>query len=384
MKTVRLAEVCDVVGGGTPKSTVESFWNGPIAWITPADLSKNPAKHINSTIRTITNSGLESSGAKLLPANSVLLSCRAPIGLVAINSIPIATNQGFKNLVPDATKLDSNFLFWWLKANNAFLNSLGRGATFKEISKSIVQEIRIPLPPIDTQRRISKILDEADGIRVKRQQSLLLLEELAISIFEELFSTSINSQGARESEKWPLKKLKELGKISTGKTPPGSREGMFGSYIPFVTPGDLESGELPKRFLSLEGAETVKTVKEGALLVCCIGTIGKMLLAKEESSFNQQINAIEWFDSINPKYGLFAMRKIKPLMIAKSSATTVPILNKSHFQELMIPVPPIAAQLEFEERLNLIEDQAVKAKKQLDLATELFLSLQERAFKGEL
>jgi hypothetical protein len=90
----------------------------------------------------------------MLPPQSVLLSSRAPIGLVAINTIPVCTNQGFKNLVPRNGSINADYLYWWLKCNNAFLQSLGRGATFKEVSKAIVSRIEIPLPPLAEQKRI--------------------------------------------------------------------------------------------------------------------------------------------------------------------------------------------------------------------------------------
>lgn len=247
-----------------------------------------------------------------------------------------------------------------------------------------VAKIEIPFPDISEQERIAKILDQAEAMREIRQRSIALLDELSFSIFDEIFSNPDLPHSLPGHRNWPNIKIKELGKITTGRTPPGSRVGMFGGEIPFVTPGDLNSGESVKRYLTFEGAETVKIVKKGSLLVCCIGTIGKMAIAQEESSFNQQINAIEWFDLITPRYGFFALQKIKPLLIGKSTSTTVPILNKSQFQEFQIPVPPLSIQTEFESKLLQIEDEMLKFKSQLALTNELFSSLQSLAFAGEL
>lgn len=321
---------------------------------------------------------------KLSKPGDVLISIRASIGDLAIADKEYCIGRGVAAIRPDESMLDVRYLWNWLSHIRNELAGMGRGATFLQVSKADVSGLMIPLPNLEEQKRIAAILDEADKLRTNCYETNTLLDEMAFSIFDELFSAGRSRGSAVESRTWAKQKIKELGRITTGKTPPGSLNGMYGGEIPFITPGDLESGEPPIRKLTLQGVETVRTVKKGSLLVCCIGTIGKMAVAQEESSFNQQINAVEWFESITPSYGLFAMRQMKPHLIGKSSATTVPILNKSNFQELMIPVPPISVQLEFEERLSVIEDLAVKVKHELDLAEELFLSLQERAFNGEL
>ncbi|MEH2551294.1 restriction endonuclease S subunit [Bradyrhizobium sp. AZCC 2262] len=162
-----LGDVCDIVSGATPRTSEEKFWGGNVLWTTPKDLSELDGAYLERPPRTITEEGLKSCAASLLPENSVLLSSRAPIGLVAINAVPMATNQGFKSLVPDRRRVDSKFLFHWLRSKTTFLQSLGNGATFKEISKGVVERIEIPLPPLAEQRRISAILDKADALRRK-------------------------------------------------------------------------------------------------------------------------------------------------------------------------------------------------------------------------
>ena len=103
-----LGDVCKIVSGATPKTGVGSFWGGGIKWATPKDLSDlKGAKFLYDTPRSLTGSGLSSCGANVLPAGSVLFSSRAPIGLTAINRVPVATNQGFKSLIPtDAVNAD--------------------------------------------------------------------------------------------------------------------------------------------------------------------------------------------------------------------------------------------------------------------------------------
>lgn len=165
-----LGECCEIVSGATPKTGVADFWDGDIEWATPAGLSKLPGPFIDHTSRKITAAGLASCAAAILPAGSVLLSSRAPIGHVAINTRPMATNQGFKSLIPKTGILDAKYLYHWLRSHKEYLKSLGNGATFKELSKAVVARVEIPVPPLDEQRRIAAILDQADALRAKRHQ----------------------------------------------------------------------------------------------------------------------------------------------------------------------------------------------------------------------
>jgi len=175
-----------VVSGGTPKSSVPDFWGGDVAWVTPKDLADLDGKLIGDTPRKITRRGLKSCSAELLPPNSVLFSSRAPIGHVAVTTIPMATNQGFKSFVPSA-ELDATFLYWWLKTHRSQLEQLGNGATFKEVSKAVVERIQIPLPPLAEQQRIAAILDQADHLQRLRQRTIDRLKELGQAIFYEMF-----------------------------------------------------------------------------------------------------------------------------------------------------------------------------------------------------
>ena len=200
-----IGEVCEVVSGATPKTGKPEFWDGNVPWVTPKDLSKLGQKHLSDTPRHITKAGLKSCSARMLPAQSVLLSSRAPIGLVAINTLPVCTNQGFKSLVPRFDLVSPDFLFWWLKTQKKHIQSKGRGATFKEVSKKIVEELQIPLPPLDEQRRIAGILDAADALRTKRRAALARLDTLTQSIFLDMFGDpATNPKG------WPRPSLLTL------------------------------------------------------------------------------------------------------------------------------------------------------------------------------
>jgi type I restriction enzyme, S subunit len=187
-----LNEVCIIVNGGTPDTTIPEYWDGDNLWITPKDMGKLEDIYVYDTSRKITNAGLKNSSAKILPINSIILSSRAPIGHLAINKKPISTNQGCKGLIP-RKDISTIFLFYFLKSSVELLNNLGTGATFRELSSSKLAEVIIPMPKtFNEQLTIVKKLDalsaETKKLEIIYQQKLNALEELKKSILQKAFN----------------------------------------------------------------------------------------------------------------------------------------------------------------------------------------------------
>jgi len=182
-----LREVTRVESGGTPATKNLEYWNGKILWLTPKELSNFQDIEIYDTERKITELGLNHSSAKLLPTGTVLLTSRAPIGYVAIAGKPMATNQGFKNFICKKEFLNNRFLYFFLKYKTKEIRSLGRGATFGEVSKTIVSNIKIPLPPIETQRRIVEKLSAVQEYKKKLVEQKQKFQELFDSVLNKSF-----------------------------------------------------------------------------------------------------------------------------------------------------------------------------------------------------
>jgi type I restriction enzyme, S subunit len=183
----RLDEIGQVVGGGTPLSKVNTYWNGDVGWITPADLSGYQFKHIGSGSRDITELGLKKSSAKLHPKNTVLMTSRAPIGYLAIADKPVATNQGFQSIRCNEDVADFNFIYYLLGAYKEGIALIASGATFPEVSSSKVRQYKISLPPLPTQQKIAKILSNYDDLIENNLKRIKLLEESARLTYEEWF-----------------------------------------------------------------------------------------------------------------------------------------------------------------------------------------------------
>lgn len=219
----KLGDICSIVSGTTPKSNRPEYWDGDINWVTPAELNDD-SDIIYESQRKITEQAVQDSSLKPFPAGTVLLSSRAPIGKVAIAGVEMYCNQGFKNLIC-SNRIYNRYLYHFLKNSTEYLNSLGRGATFKEISKSIVENIEIPLPPLDEQRRIAAMLDKVSDLIAKRREQLDKLDELVKARFVEMFGDPIKNEKG-----FPTITGQDFFKLSNGKFVPENKR--FDNGVP--------------------------------------------------------------------------------------------------------------------------------------------------------
>ena len=208
-RIVKLGSVCTVVSGSTPKSEVDEYWDGDVKWITPAELTED-SYIITDSVRHITSQAVHDTSLKPFPEGTVILSSRAPIGKTAIAGCEMYCNQGFKNLIC-SPQIDPKYLYCFLSGKTEYLNSLGRGATFKEISKSIVESIEIPLPELAVQRQISLQFEHIRALIRQYRKQLHYLDQLVKSRFIEMFGDPV-----RNDKGWPLAPLASLAEIKIG------------------------------------------------------------------------------------------------------------------------------------------------------------------------
>lgn len=185
-KIKKLCELGDIVGGATPSTNRDDYYNGEIAWLTPKDLAGYNSRYISRGERSITMLGLRSCSAKILPKGSILFTSRAPIGYIAIAQNDICTNQGFKSIVPNADN-DSMFLYYLLQYNKAKIEAMGSGTTFKEVSGAVMKNIEVLVPNLEEQKKISAILSSIDDKIELNNRINKNLEAQAQTIFNEWF-----------------------------------------------------------------------------------------------------------------------------------------------------------------------------------------------------
>ena len=186
-RSVSLGQAGTIVGGGTPSTANSKHFGDGYPWITPKDLSRQHSRFVRTGERSITDSGLRASSAKLLPTGTVILSSRAPIGLTAIAAVPLTTNQGCRSFVP-GDEVDTLFMYYLLGSMKDEFERRANGSTFKEISGSTLSAIEVLLPPFEEQRGIAATLGALDDKIESNRRAYSLLRELGMARFEYVIS----------------------------------------------------------------------------------------------------------------------------------------------------------------------------------------------------
>ncbi|WP_223522340.1 restriction endonuclease subunit S [Pseudomonas sp. A-B-26] len=389
LKKVTLGECCTIVSGATPSTSVGDYWDGDTFWVTPKDLSNLDGHYISETPRKLTKAGLGSCSALVLPVNSVLFSSRAPIGLVAVNTVPMATNQGFKSFVPKKDIIDEKFLFHWLRANRVYLESLGNGATFKEVSKATVSKIEILLPSLPEQRRIAAILDQADTLRAKRREVLIKFDKLTQSIFVEMFSDAVT--GTTNVPRVQLSEVTTRITDGTHLTPK-----FISSGVPFIFVKNFQNGRInfkTDKFISEEEHEALYKrcpVEQGDVLYTTVGaTYGKAVAVGKFTKFAFQRHVAHLKpdkEKILPEFleSMMQLPFVKQQADRWARGAAQPTINLTELRQFEIPLPILSSQREYVSRIAIVNKLKTVHEESDEELGNLFESLQHRAFWGKL
>ncbi|MCX8038882.1 MAG: restriction endonuclease subunit S [Candidatus Sumerlaeia bacterium] len=234
-KYKRLGEVATVLSGATPRTSVPEFWGGDLVWVTPKDLGGLDGIEIHSSERRITQAGFDSCSAQLVPPGSVIMSSRAPIGHLAINTVPVCTNQGCKSFVPSPA-VDNRYLYWVLKAFMPQIQHMGEGCTFEEVSKAELEAFEIPVPPLEEQRRIVGRIEALTARLTQAQQA----RQAAIAEAETVFQRALAAAFADENtEEWQDVPATSLFEVGSGQVSP--LEERY-KHLPYLGPEHVEPG----------------------------------------------------------------------------------------------------------------------------------------------
>lgn len=381
----RLGDICTIVSGTTPKSSCPEYWDGNINWVTPAELNDD-SDIIYESQRKITEKAVQESSLKPFPAGTVLLSSRAPIGKVAIAGVEMYCNQGFKNLIC-SDKIFNRYLYHFLKNSTEYLNSLGRGATFKEISKSIVENIEIPLPPLDAQRRIAAVLDKVSGLIAKRREQLDKLDEFVQARFVEMFGDcKANPKG------WETCCLDEIAEVGSSKRV--FVEELKEKGIPFFRGteiGALAEGRtvVPELFISpqhyKELCDMTGAPQKGDLLMPSICPDGRIWLVDTDVPFYFKDGRVLWVhricDKFNPVFLLYTLKdRIMTDYDSIASGTTFAELKIFALKKCQVFMTPIELQKNFSAFISCTNKSKLTIQQSLDKMETLKKALMQEYF----
>lgn len=378
-----LGSVCQFLNGGTPSKDVASYFEGNIPWITSADI----VSPITDLARSfITEEAIRKSATNKVTAGTVLLVTRTGVGKVAIAGTDLCFSQDITALIPDRTKLDAGYLVQYLQTKKTYFERFSRGATIKGITRDVVADLTIPLPPLPEQIRIAAILDQADALRAKRREALEQLDRLQQSIFIEMFG---------DLTKNPMQfPVHPFGGICDVRDGTHDSPKFVESGFPLVTTKNLKYGTVDFSNVSFISAADFDAINKrskvdmGDILMPMIGTIGNPVLVEEEPAFAIKNVALIKFSRHSPD-SLYILNLLQSeyfgrLVVSKNKGGTQKFLSLGDIRSLSIPLPPVDLQVKFS---KIIKQVKLLKTKHMDSCTELdnlFASLQHRAFQGEL
>ncbi|HIY44479.1 MAG TPA: restriction endonuclease subunit S [Candidatus Helicobacter avistercoris] len=351
---VRLGDIIEIIGGGTPKTSIAEYWNGDIPWLSIADFN-NDSKFVYQTEKTITPLGLEKSSTKMLQKGDIIFSARGTVGVVAMLGRDMAFNQSCYG-IRAKKEIDKHYLYYLLKSLKPLFCNNAYGSVFDTITKESFSQITIPLPPLERQKEIAEILSSFDDKIDFLHRQNHTLESLAQTLFRHYFIDNAK-------EEWEEKLLSDFGTIVCGKTPSKNNKSYYGGNYPFIKIPDMHGNIFvfsTADTLTQEGADSQKNKILPPLSICvsCIATVGLVSMNATEAQTNQQINSIIPHKPHYRYYLFLYLQSLYDELHALASGGTATLnLNTGDFSKIKIPMPSDEELLGFHNKIELIFDK---------------------------
>lgn len=409
---LRIKRVFSVVNGSTPQSAVAEYWDGDIPWVTPEDLGDLDASEIASTHRRISDAGYRSCGTTLVPAGSLVLSTRAPIGHLAIAGVDLCTNQGCRSLVFRGNSF-RKFFFYQLVAARSELESLGEGSTFRELAKNKLEDVPIAEPSESEQRAIAAFLDretaKIDALVAKKERLIELLQEKRTALISRAVTKGLDPNVPMKDSSvewlgkipahWKVRRLAmAVQKITNGFVGP-TRDILVNEGTRYLQSLHIKGGAInfdrkPYYVTDQWSNSHAKSVlRQGDVLVVQTGDIGQVCAVPAE------------FDGCNC-HALIILRlksgagsgSFLSLLLQSDyghnklrwsqTGALHPHLECGHIREIPVPLPPASEQQaivgHIEKYSAEIDDLVAKVRDAIERLKELRTALISAAVKGKI
>ena len=380
-----LGDVCDVVAGGTPSRKNPKYFGGDIPWVKISDMLQGT---ITYTEETITKAGIQNSSAKILPSGTVLISIFATIGRTALLGIDAATNQAIVGVIPKSSQLNTRFLRYYLDNSVSELIKEARGVAQVNINSKILKSLKIPLPPLTEQERIVCLLDEAEELRKLRDQASERMEEFVPALFHEMFGDP-----TKNTKTWQVLRFGEICESRLGKMLDEKQQS--GLHLrPYLRNQNVQWGKVDVSNMAQmdfdEKDREIFRLREGDLLICEGGEVGRTAIWHKELPecyFQKAVHrARANLNIVLPEFILWTMYALSKSggFADFTSQSTIAHLTGVKLKQLPIPVPPLALQYEFAQRVQEAREIQSRQAQSAERIDALYQSMLSKAFAGEL
>ncbi|EDP7439282.1 restriction endonuclease subunit S [Campylobacter coli] len=394
----KLGEIGEIVTGSTPSKSNLDFYGKDYPFFKPSDFEQG--YFLENAGDNLSKLGFDK--ARQLPPKTILVVCIGSLGKVALTRVIGSCNQQINAIIPHKNIIAEYIYYYCISSKfQSILFSKAPQTTLAILNKTEFSKLEIIYPKdIKEQERIVGILDESfakidESIKIL-EQNLLNLDELMQSALQKAFNPLKDNvkENYKLPQSWEWKSLGEIGEIITGTTPSKNNPNFYGNEYPLFKPSDL-NGDIIIKYasdnLSKLGFDNARNLPKDTILIVCIGaSIGKVGLSGVNGSCNQQINAIIPNSAFTSKYLFFVCLSnyFQTILKKNASQTTLPIINKTEFSKLQIPLPPLKEQEQIASHLDELSSHVKNLKQnyqaQIKNLQELKNSLLDKAFKGNL
>ncbi|MEZ8646645.1 restriction endonuclease subunit S [Vibrio cyclitrophicus] len=382
---VSLSSIAEVVTGNTPSKADESFFGGDIPFVSPSELDLG---YVSSSKQTLTAKG--ASVSRLIPADSVMVCCIGSLGKVGISSIPVVTNQQINSLVVNQEVACPLYVYYFCKTLKNTLNDMAPKTTVAIVNKTKFSALKIPLPPLETQKQIATVLEKADQLRKDCQQMEQELNSLAQSVFIDMFGDPVtNPRG------WDKCSIGDItSKVTDGEHQTPKRTG---SGYKLLSARNIQHGHLDvvNEKVDYVGEDEFKritkrlVIEKSDVLLSCSGTIGRAALNTLDEPFclvrsAAVIRLLQEFMLPEFLVGYLGTSYMQAVMHHEANSSGQPNLFQNQIKKLKVYTPPIELQEGFKVFLEHQKIELLNLKYLKSEYDEVFNSLMQKAFKGEL
>lgn len=388
----KLGEIFNIVTGKTPSKKIREYFNGNIPFVKPSDLDLSD--YIENSEDTLTQDGFKK--APFIPKNSVLVSCIGNLGKKAILKQNGSCNQQINAILPNSN-FDMKFVFYYIDIIKPWMEQNASATTISILNKSRFEQMPFIYPNLVEQKAIADKLDDSFAKIENTITNLINAKENLKLYKQSVLKSAFNGDLLPNTSPthWEVKKLKDIGKISSGGTPSTSNDNNFGGNIAWITPADLTGYKdkfisKGKRNLSEAGLKnsSAKILPKGTILFSSRAPIGYVAIAQNEISTNQGFKNLTPNESAISEYVYYYLLGSKNLAEQSASGTTFKEISATAFSNLPIPLPPLSEQnlivAEIDRRFAIVDKTLNLIDKSIQNAKNLKQSILKKAFSGEL
>ena len=387
-ETTTIGEIADIKNGATPSTQISAYWNGSIPWCMPTDITATPGKYLLATERSVTEAGLTSCAATLLPVGALLLCSRATVGEIKISAFPVCTNQGFKSLIC-RDNVSNEFLYYLLLTLKTQLIDRATGSTFLEIGKRDVASIELSVPSYAEQCAIAEALSDVDGLLQSLEALIAKKRAIKQAAMQQLLTGKTRLPGF--CGVWRTTTIGEVSDIKNGATPSTQISAYWNGSIPWCMPTDITATP-GKYLLATERSVTeagltscaATLLPVGALLLCSRATVGEIKIAAFPLCTNQGFKSLVCKDNVSNEFLYYLLLTFKTQLIERATGSTFLEVGKRDVASIELSVPSYAEQQAIATALSDLDAEIATLERRRNKTRDLKQGMMQQLLTGRI